>query len=78
MKKLLLVAAFAVFGFSNINVQYIQFGAKIGANFSKYMETPLNEKLSFQPEVRYSVHGFSIADDILALNYLNVPLMGKY
>ncbi len=34
MKKLVLVTAIAVFGFSNSNAQDIQFGAKLGVNFS--------------------------------------------
>ncbi len=98
MKKLLLITVLAVFGFSNVNGQDIQFGAKIGANFSTingdtpdntewitsiinfgiYAEIPLNEKFSFQPEVMYSRQGFSIGEEILSLDYLNVPLMGKY
>jgi hypothetical protein len=47
-------------------------------NFGVYAEIPLNEKFSFQPEIMYSTHGFSINDRIKALNYLNFPLMGKY
>lgn len=41
-------------------------------------EIPLTEKFSFQPELMYSGQGYSIGDDVVALSYLNVPLMGKY
>ncbi|MFD1604105.1 porin family protein [Flavobacterium artemisiae] len=41
-------------------------------------EIPLSEKFSFQPEIMYSRQGYSFGDDIVALNYLNIPLMGKY
>ena len=34
MKKLLLMTAVAVFGFSNINAQEVKFGAKAGVNFA--------------------------------------------
>lgn len=98
MKKLLIVSVLTIFGFTNIQAQDIQFGAKLGLNFSTitgdtpdnaewitsiinggiYAEIPLNEKFSFQPEVMYSRQGFSIDEDIISLDYLNVPLMGKY
>lgn len=41
-------------------------------------EIPISEKFSFQPEIMYSRQGYSFNDDIVALNYLNIPLMGKY
>ena len=34
MKKLLLFAAVAVFGLSNVNAQEVKFGAKAGVNFA--------------------------------------------
>ena len=34
MKKLMLLAAVAVFGFSNVNAQEVKFGAKAGVNFA--------------------------------------------
>ena len=87
-----------VFGFTHVNAQDVEFGAKIGANFGSiygdntenidpilsiinfgfYAEIPLNEKFSFQPELMYSIQGFSVDDKITRLNYLNLPLMGKY
>ena len=104
MKKLLCITAITIFGFTNAQAQEVEFGAKIGANFSSiygdtndnvelitsvinfgvYSEFALSEKLSFQPEIMYSIQGFSLTDDltgtdnIVSLNYLNVPLMGKY
>jgi hypothetical protein len=47
-------------------------------NFGFYSEIPLNEKFSFQPELMYSIQGFSVDNNITRLNYLNIPLMGKY
>lgn len=47
-------------------------------NFGALAEIPISEKISFQPEVLFSGQGFSFGDDTAALNYLNVPLMGKY
>lgn len=47
-------------------------------NLGAVAEIPLSEKISFQPEVLFSGQGYSFGNDIAALNYLNVPLMGKY
>jgi opacity protein-like surface antigen len=50
-------------------------------NFGVMSEIHINEKFSFQPEIMYSMQGFSTGngdDDLVNLNYLNVPLMGKY
>ncbi|MDB2463024.1 PorT family protein [Algibacter sp.] len=47
-------------------------------NFGIVAEMPINEKFSFQPELMYSIQGYSIGEDIVALNYLNLPLLGKY
>ncbi len=92
MKKVLLVTVIAVFGLANVNAQEIKFGAKVGLNFASIVgdntgeldpitdfnfgllaEIPLSEKFSFQPELIYSGQGSDVA-----LNYLNIPLMGKY
>ncbi|WP_299247901.1 porin family protein [uncultured Lacinutrix sp.] len=98
MKKLLLITAISIFGLTKAQAQDVEFGAKIGANFSSiygdttddidmitsvinfgvYSEILLSEKFSFQPEIMYSIQGFSVGDDIVALNYLTLPLMGKY
>lgn len=50
-------------------------------NFGLMSEIPISEKFSFQPEVMFSGQGYSFEGsdgNIIALNYLNVPLMGKY
>ena len=53
-------------------------------NFGVYSEISLTEKFSFQPEIMYSIQGFSVVDealstdDIVSLNYINIPLMAKY
>lgn len=47
-------------------------------NFGAMAEISISEKFSFQPELVYSGQGYSSNDNLVALNYLNVPLMGKY
>jgi len=47
-------------------------------NFGVLSEIPITEKFSFQPELLYSGQGYSFNDNTVALNYLNIPLMGKY
>ncbi len=47
-------------------------------NFGVLSEIPISDKFSFQPEIMYSGQGYSFADNTIALNYLNIPLMGKY
>ncbi|MDQ6527699.1 porin family protein [Flavobacterium sp. LHD-85] len=47
-------------------------------NIGIMSEIPLSEKFSFQPEIMYSRQGYSFNNDVIAMNYLNIPLMGKY
>lgn len=47
-------------------------------NFGLMSEIPIFEKFSFQPELMFSGQGYSVGDDLVALNYINVPLVGKY
>ncbi|OBX24092.1 MULTISPECIES: porin family protein [Bizionia] len=47
-------------------------------NFGVMAEKSLTEKFSIQPEIMYSIQGYSFNDDVVTLNYLNLPLMGKY
>lgn len=47
-------------------------------NFGIVAEKSFSDKFSFQPEIMYSIQGFSVDDDVVTLNYLNLPLMGKY
>ncbi|WP_432670750.1 porin family protein [Flavobacterium sp. SM2513] len=41
-------------------------------------EIPLSEKFSIQPELLFSGQGYSFGDNVVALNYLNLPVIGKY
>lgn len=41
-------------------------------------EIPLSERFSFQPEILYSGQGYDQDDNTVKLDYLNIPLMGKY
>jgi hypothetical protein len=50
-------------------------------NFGLVTEIPISQKFSFQPEIMFSGQGYSFEGsegNLVALNYLNVPLMGKY
>lgn len=50
-------------------------------NLGVMAEIKISEKFSFQPELIYSGQGFGSGDSAegtIALNYLNVPLIGKY
>jgi hypothetical protein len=109
MKKVLLIAAVAVFGFSNMNAQEVSFGVKAGTNFSTITgddtdglktrvgfhvggvaEIMFNEKIGIQPELLFSSVGakykesYDILDvnveatSVTVLNYLTLPIMGKY
>ena len=97
MKKIVLTIVLTVLGLLNVNAQEVEFGAKLGVNFSSVRgdnssdlepvtafnigvvsEIPISEKFSFQPELLYSGKGFSIGDDVVSLNYFDIPLMGKY
>lgn len=91
MKKVLL-SALLVLGLTNLNAQETKFGIKGGLNFAQIRganslnndritdfnvgvmaEIPISEKFSFQPELLYSKQGSSVN-----LDYLNLPLLGKY
>lgn len=50
-------------------------------NFGAMAEIKISEKFSFQPELLYSGQGYDTdidSEGIIALNYLNIPLMAKY
>ena len=53
-------------------------GAVTAFNFGVVSEIHISEKFSFQPELMYSGQGYSPDDNIVALSYLNIPLIGKY
>ena len=41
-------------------------------------EIPLSEVFSVQPELLYSGQGFKAGDDVVKLDYINLPIMAKY
>ncbi len=52
-----------------------------GFNFGAIAEIKISEKFSFQPELLYSGQGYDTGittEGNIALNYLNIPLIGKY
>lgn len=53
-------------------------GSVTSFNFGLVTEIPISEKFSFQPELMYSGQGYGIDHNTVELNYLNLPLMGKY
>ena len=92
MKKVVLITVLTVLGLTEVHAQKINFGAKAGLNiasitgdntdnldpitdfhFGIQAEISISEKFSFQPELLYSGQGSKVH-----LNYLNIPLMGKY
>ncbi len=93
MKKLILLAAVAVFGLSNAQT----FGLKAGANVSNvsnsddskskfgfyggvFFNAPLAESFNIQPEVLYSGKGAKAdgADISVNMDYISVPVMFQY
>jgi hypothetical protein len=65
--------------FSSISGNYTVKPETVTAfNFGVLAEIPITKKFSFQPEALFSGQGFAINKDVVALNYLNIPLMGKY
>ncbi len=57
-----------------------ELGINTDFNFGVLAEIPISEKFSLQPELMYSGQGYAgeATDERVALNYLNIPLMGKY
>ncbi len=53
---------------------------KIGFHIGAVAEISFSEKFSFQPELLFSTQGLKAeeGDGKLKLNYINLPLMGKY
>lgn len=60
-------------GSNTNNIDYVT-----SYHFGVVSEIPLSEKFSFQPEIMYSRQGYTFNNNIVAMNYLNIPLMGKY
>ncbi|WP_339711325.1 porin family protein [uncultured Kriegella sp.] len=58
------------------------FGSKVGFHLGGVAEVPVSEKFSIQPELLYSSQGskwnFNSSDGNLKLDYINLPILGKY
>jgi len=65
---------------SGDNTRELDIGITTDFNFGVLAEIPISEKFSFQPELMYSGQGYAGkgSGEIVVLNYLNIPLMGKY
>ncbi len=58
------------------------FGSRTGFHIGGLVEIPISEKISIQPELLYSMKGsnydFSSGDTDIKLDYIDVPILGKY
>ncbi|UII76685.1 PorT family protein [Flagellimonas sp. HMM57] len=67
------------FNFSDISGDIIgDTGFVTRYHFGIVAEVPISDKFSFQPELLYSGQGYTLNDDRVDLDYLSVPLLGKY
>ena len=108
MKKVLLIAAMAVFSLTSSQAQEFSFGVKAGVNIANLggdsfgvgslgsraglhigglAVIPLMENISLQPELLYSMKGSNWSwsgsgvgywGDDLKLDYIDIPVLGKY
>ncbi len=57
-------------------------GSRTGFHIGGLVEIPITEKISIQPELLYSMKGsnidFSSGDTDVKLDYIDIPIMGKY
>ncbi|CAM4130720.1 porin family protein [Zobellia nedashkovskayae] len=57
-------------------------GTKVSFHLGGVAEFPITEKISVQPELLYSSQGtrwnYGTNDDNLKLDYINLPILGKY
>lgn len=57
-------------------------GSKVSFHLGGVAEVPISDKISVQPELLYSSQGtkwdFGTADNNLKLDYINLPILGKY
>ena len=57
-------------------------GSRTGFHIGALVEVPITEKISIQPELLYSMKGsnldFSSGDTDIKLDYIDVPILGKY
>ena len=63
----------------------LSYDSRVAYHIGGFLEIPFGEKISFQPELLYSAQGSGSAGSFLniefndtKLNYINVPLLGKY
>ena len=58
------------------------FGSKVAFHLGGVAEVPISEKFSIQPELLYSSQGskwnYNSSDGNLKLDYINLPILGKY
>ena len=58
------------------------FGSRTGFHIGALVEIPITDKISVQPELMYSMKGsdfsFASSDFDIKLDYIDVPIMGKY
>jgi len=104
MRKVLLLAAFAVFALTSVQAQEVRLGVKGGLNVAHiggdsygwgslssrtsfhiggFVEIPLMGDFSLQPEILYSSEGSEwggvfVSSSALKLDYVRVPVLGKY
>ena len=57
-------------------------GSKVSFHLGGLVEVPISDKLAVQPELLYSSQGtkwnFASSGDNLKLDYVNLPILGKY
>lgn len=77
--KNLQIGAKAGINFATITGDLSEIKGRTSFHLGGMAEFPLSEKLSVQPELLFSSQGAKYPDEgSLILNYLNVPIMGKY
>ncbi len=77
--KNLQIGAKAGVNFSTITGDLSEIKGRTSFHFGGVVELPISEKLSVQPELLFSSQGAKYPDEgTLILNYLQMPIMGKY
>jgi hypothetical protein len=63
---------------STVSSSYASYSSTIGLQIGGYASYNFSDKFVLQPELLYSMQGASSPLAKLTLNYLNIPVMGKY
>ncbi len=63
---------------SNVSSSYAGYSSIMGLQIGGYASYNISDKFVLQPELLYSMQGASSPLAKLTLNYLNIPVMGKY